>query len=129
MKPEEFVAGAAGLPVTDTLRERADAIHKAGRGSLFAYADAKSTAMKDMSADDFWKALNAGGCWLDAPDEKATVAQLPTVAAPTPVAEDPDLPLVVALDRELEPGSPILSKLYRESNLRLGPHCVALHPS
>jgi hypothetical protein len=129
VKPEEFIATAAGLQVGDTLRERADAIHRAGKGSLFTYADGKSAALQEVSADDFWKALHAGGCWIDDTDEKAAIAQLAPVAAPVRTAEEADLPLVVVLGRELTPGSPILSKLYQESNLRLGPHRVALHPS
>jgi len=129
VKPEEFIAGAAGLPLTDTLRERADAIHKTGRGTLFTYADAKSAALKDISAEDFWKALNAGGCWIDTPDDKAAVARLaPTVAQPRS-SEESELPLAVVLSQELTPASPILSKLYQESNLRLGPNRVALPPS
>ena len=129
VKPEEFVAAAAGLPVTDTLRERADAIHKAARGTLFTYADTKSVELKDVKADDFWKALNAGGCWIAAPDDKAPAARLTTAVAELRPVEESDLPLVVVLSHELTPGSPILSKLYQESNLRLGPNCVALHPS
>jgi hypothetical protein len=129
VKPEEFIAGAAGLPLTDTLHERADAIHKTGRGTLFTYADAKSAALKDISAEDFWKALNAGGCWIDTPDDKAAVARLaPTVAQPRS-SEESELPLAVVLSQELTPASPILSKLYQESNLRLGPNRVALPPS
>jgi len=38
------------------LRERADAILKAGRGTLFTYADAKSTPVKELKPEDFWKA-------------------------------------------------------------------------
>jgi hypothetical protein len=37
--------------------------------------------------------------------------------------------MMVAISRELAPASPILSKLYQESNLRLAPNRVALHPS
>jgi hypothetical protein len=44
-------------------------------------------------------------------------------------ADQSDLPLAVVLSREIAPASPILSKLYQESNLRLEPDCVALHPS
>jgi anaerobic selenocysteine-containing dehydrogenase len=132
VKPAEFVAGAAGLTVNDPLRERADAIHAAGRGNLFTYADGKSMAVKDVKADDFWKALNAGGCWIDAVNEKAMAPKLASKAAPAkkPVFEH-DLPLVAVLYEGLgsaAPGSPLLSKLYQESNLRLGPDGVALHP-
>jgi hypothetical protein len=34
----------------------------------------------------------------------------------------------VVLSRELTPGSPILSKVYQESNLRLAPNHVAMNP-
>jgi hypothetical protein len=129
VKPEEFVAAAAGLPVTDTLHERAAAIHKTGRGTLFTYADAKSVALKDVSAGDFWEALQAGGCWIDAPDDKAPAARLTTAATKPRPTEESDLPLTVVVGRELAPASPILSKLYQESNLRLAPNRVALHPS
>ena len=52
-------------------------------------------------------------------------------AAParTVVTEEADLPLVAVLTQEPTPASPILSKLYQESNLRLAPDHVALHPS
>jgi hypothetical protein len=129
VKPEEFIASAAGLAIADTLRERADAIHQAARGTLFTYADGKSTPVKDLKADDFWKALNSGGCWIDDPDEKAPAAQLTAAMPAYRPTEEADLPLDVVLHRELSPGSPILSKLYQESNLRLGPNRVALHPS
>ena len=129
VKPEEFVAAAAGLPVTDTLHERAAAIHKTARGTLFTYADAKSVALKDVSAGDFWKALQAGGCWIAAPDDKAPAARLTTAATKPRPTEESDLPLTVVVGRELAPASPILSKLYQESNLRLAPNRVALHPS
>ena len=129
VKPEEFVAAAAGLSIADTLHERADAIYKTGRGALFTCADAKSAALKDVSAADFWKALNAGGCWIDAPDEKAPAARFSAAAAEARPVEESELPFVVVLNRELTPASPILSKVYQESNLRLAPNTVALHPS
>jgi len=129
VKPEEFVAAAAALGIGDTLRERADTIHKTGRGKLFTYADAKSQALKDVSADNFWKALNAGGCWIDELDSKPSPARLTTVAPEVRPAEESELPLAVVLTHELTPGSPLLSKLYRESNLRLAPGRVALNPS
>jgi len=44
-------------------------------------------------------------------------------------AEESELPLAVVLTHELAPGSPLLSKVYQESNLRLAPGRVALNPS
>jgi hypothetical protein len=129
VKPEEFVANAAGLAIGDPLGERADAIHKAGRGSLFTYTDAKTVALKDVTAEDFRKALWAGACWTDTVDEKAPLAPPAAAVVQSRPEEDAELPLAMALSHELTPASPLLSKLYRESNLRLGPGRVALHPS
>jgi hypothetical protein len=129
VKPEAFVAAAAGLSIGDTLRERADAIYKTGRGTLFTYADSKSQTLKDITADNFWKALNTGGCWIDEVEMKPTPARLTAVAAESRPAEESELPLAVVLTHELTPGSPLLSKVYRESNLRLAPGRVALNPA
>jgi anaerobic selenocysteine-containing dehydrogenase len=129
VRPEAFVASVVGLAIGDTLRERADAIHKAGRGTLFTYADAKSQALKDVTADNFWKALNAGGCWIDEPDGRAPAARLTFPAAEQRQAEEAELPLAVVPAHEPMAGSPLLSKVYQESNLRLAPGRVALNPA
>jgi len=132
VNPSEFIGGLAGLPAADALRERADAIHKAGRGTLFTYAGAKSTALREVKPDDFWKALNEGGCWLDAVDEKRDKPILPDMAAPGATeSSTEDLPLV-AITCETRaaaaPLSPLMSKLYQESNLRLSPNHAVLNP-
>jgi hypothetical protein len=82
-----------------------------------------------VSADDFWKALNAGACWIDEPDAKAPAARLNFAAAAERPVEESELPLAVVLTHEPMPGSPILSKVYQESNLRLAPGRVALNPA
>jgi hypothetical protein len=126
VKPEDWISKAAGLEVTDTLRERAGAIHKAGRGTVFTYADRKSAAIKDVKIDDFWKALQAGACWMD-DVEPAKRPALQVGGAAHPMAGSAiDLPLVTMLAEA--PSSPLLSKIYQESNLHLGPRQVAIHP-
>jgi len=128
VKPEEWIARAAGLQVGDTLRERADAVHRAGRGTLFTYAGGKSVAAKDVKIDDFWKALQAGACWMDEVEPARRPAAVKVAAGATRQAADltDDLPLVVVLTEA--PSSPLLSKIYQESNLKLGPEQVAIHP-
>jgi anaerobic selenocysteine-containing dehydrogenase len=127
VKPEEWIAKAAGLEVAGTLRERADAIHKAGRGTLFTYADGRSAAVKDVKPDDFWKALQAGGCWMDAVEPAKRPAAVGAAGATRAAAGSAnDLPLVAMLTEA--PSSPLLSKIYQESNLKLGPKQVAIHP-
>ena len=135
--PAAFIAKAAGvsdIAAPAALRERADAIHKTGHGTLFTYADAKSTPVKEMKLEDFWKALNQGGCWIDAGwPAKPPVPQETGWLAKTPAPqESTGLPLVVALS-EMRGAtglvSPLMSKLYQESNLRLGRNRAALNPA
>jgi hypothetical protein len=128
----ELVARIAGLPQTDPLRERADAIHKAGRGTLLGYADGKSAPAKEITADDFWKTLNQGGCWMDDSGKKAAPPGLGRLGrsgtCPTP---HDDLPLTVVA-AEVKGGgleSPLMSKLERESNLRMTADRVAISPA
>ncbi|MGA2269726.1 MAG: molybdopterin dinucleotide binding domain-containing protein [Bryobacteraceae bacterium] len=135
VNPAEFIGGLAGVPAGDALRERADAIHKSGRGTLFTCADAKSTPLREVKPADFWKALNEGGCWLDAADEKAGSPQVafPEFSAGQPAEESAeDLPLV-AITCETRaaavPLSPLMSKLYQESHLGLAANHAALHPA
>ena len=63
--PADFVGAHAGVSASNSLRERADAIHKTGAGTVLTYADGKQTAVKELTPDTFWKALTSGGEWTD----------------------------------------------------------------
>jgi len=133
VNPSEFIASLAGLPPSDTLRERAAAIHQAGLGTLVTYADAKSVPVKDVKPDDFWKALNAGGCWVGQalppanPQAGAATVRAATVRDRLPRATD-DLVVIATTSPAASLISPLFTKLYQESDLLLAPNCVALHP-
>ena len=129
VNPGELLARIAGLPASDPLRERADAIHKAGHGSLLGYADRKSTLVKDVAADDFWKTLNQGGCWMDATGKKAAPGKLAFRASGEQPHDDLPLAVVAAEARRGGLESPLMSKLERESNLRLSANGLALSPA
>ncbi len=129
VNPAELVTRIAGLPQTDPLRERSDAIHQAGHGTLLAYADGKSTPMKEVSAGDFWKTLNQGGCWMDSTGKKTPPGKLEFTADGEPLHDDLPLTVVLAEPRRGGLESPLMSKLERESNLRLSPTRVALSPA
>jgi len=127
--PADFVGALAGVPASNALRERADAIQKTGRGSVLTYADGKETPVKELTPDAFWKALNEGGEW-----KGDVVSRAPSpsrsAARPAEVAESAgDLPLI-AIHEAHNPAlvSPLMTKLYQESNVRLAPNRVALHP-
>jgi len=135
VEPAEFIAALwgrrfrlpgsqAGWKADAALRERAEAIHKSGRGTLFTYANAKSVAIKDVKPDDFWKALNQGACWIDDEWSRAPRPMLPTAVA-SPVSTDLTFTETLGSAALV---SPLLSKVYQESNLRQTPNSVALHP-
>jgi anaerobic selenocysteine-containing dehydrogenase len=119
VNPPEFVAKLAGFNASDALRERADEIHAAGKGRMAGL----STPLQQLSADEFWKALNSGDHWVG-DEPKATAPKAEFQAAAPLVATSLT---AVAAERALT-DSPLLSKLYRESNLLLGPGRIAMHP-
>jgi len=105
MAPPEFMLRLAGDATSypDILKQRVAGLKKDGRGSVFTYADAKSTRVRDVaSADDLWKLLLAGAVWLDDPLRQTGSITLPA-----------DEPCAPALHR-----SPLMSKLDQESGLR-----------
>jgi hypothetical protein len=121
--PAEFIGKLAGVDASGALRERADAIVKAGRGSVFTYADGKTLPLRDSKPDEFWKALNEGASWMDEPDTKAPPPKLD-------FSRPAGWPVVMAEERgSAALVSPLLSKLHEESRLRMGKRMVALDPS
>ena len=150
--PADFVAALAGLSVATALRERADAVHHTAQGAVLTYADAKETPLKDLTADAFWKSLSDGARW-DRPPGLSTTKEVghassgrasslvghalacqPAAGRPSSSPEPPessaDFPLV-AIREPYTPAlvSPLMTKLYQESNLRLAPNRVALNPT
>ena len=132
VNPAEFVAGLAGLKGGDALRERADAICQAGRGQVFTPADGKTTPIKEMKADDFWKALNTGACWMDerAPQIGGRASEVGATPGWQAEAPAPLFPLAIVIGDSAGPplSSPLSSKLYRESSLRQPPDRIELAP-
>lgn len=132
VNPADFIAKLAGLTADQAFRERADAIHQAARGQVFTPADSKTTPLKDLAADDFWKALNAGGCWMDEKADQDAVRKVGQALSPAGVfsaASSGPLAIVVGESAGPPLSSPLSSKLYRESNLRQPSDRVALAPA
>jgi hypothetical protein len=121
----EFAGALAGIPSSSALRTRADEIFSRGEGSLHTYADGKEAELKGMTADIFWKALNEGAEWKG---QRSSVRPEPHF---NPVDEplEGELPLIAIAAPRTPDGSPLLTKIYQESNLRLAPNRVALSPS
>jgi hypothetical protein len=133
VNPSDFIAKLAGLDADHAFRERADAIHQKARGQVFTPADSKTTPLEDLAADDFWKALNAGGCWMDDKADKDAARKLGQALSPAGVssAAASSGPLAFVVGESAGPplSSPLSSKLYRESNLRQPSDRVALAPA
>jgi anaerobic selenocysteine-containing dehydrogenase len=137
--PSAFIAQAAGIDPGNALQARADAIHKSARGNVFTPADGKSTPLKDLKPEAFWKSLNEGATWFGEEGELLTrrrghaefLTGLPQEVPPRlRVSASESFPLVVALSapRAASLSSPLMSKLYQDSDLRLPPNTVVLPP-
>jgi anaerobic selenocysteine-containing dehydrogenase len=87
-----------------------------------------------MKGEDFWKALQEGGCWQDEPAAAPAVKFAFQVhpARPATGEAEKDLPLIAipATWRGAAggPTSPLMSKLYQESDLRQAANVAAMHP-
>jgi hypothetical protein len=137
------VAAALGVDVGQTthearLRGRVDAIHATRRGRLVAR---EADGCADVTPDDAgttWKTLVAGGCWIDDPQGARPVGVRPPLPSPVslqawmkPAAGEPDVGLVAFAARGTAgttPVSPLLTKLYQESDLRPSTRTAAMSP-
>jgi anaerobic selenocysteine-containing dehydrogenase len=135
------IAGG-GAALADMLKQRVAAIHASRRGEVFHYADGTRTAVRDVkSADDLWKALEEGGCWIDRQPiahAKLRVTILGGAGDRVLEAAAGRLPADALFPLALVPYgwrgaaggavSPIMSKLYQESTVRMGGDVIELHP-
>ncbi len=123
VSPSEFIAGLAGLDAKNALPERAAAIQKSGRGSIFDPSGGNST--------DLWKALQAGATWIDdragKPSDVAASSLARSGAARTGDGRN-TLAIAFSEPKSAALVSPLISKITSESRLRIGPHGVAIHP-
>jgi menaquinone reductase, molybdopterin-binding-like subunit len=121
----------------ERLRERVAAVHADGRGRFVARGKGEYADTPAPSAGDAWEALAAGGCWIDEPARPAALAVRATLPAAealerwTHPAPAEDLALVAFAARGAAgatPPSPLLTKLYQESDLRLPATVVSMGP-
>ena len=122
----EFAGALAGVQASSALRERAGEIFKSGQGTVVTYADGKETPLKELTDETFWKALNDGAEWKGG--RSTGSPEMPQRAEVRPLESASDLPLVAIAQPWTPAGSPLMTKLYQESNLRLAPNRIALSP-
>ena len=131
------------------LKQTVESIHKSKRGNLFKFADGSLVAVSSISsADDLWKFLNDGAIWIDSP-RKQTPPKTFTLVGQTGIARMQkacELPTTITSQNANEANmvlipygfsaavgsgqlSPLLSKIYQESNLRRGKRSISVNPS
>ena len=125
----------------ERLRERVAAIHAADRGRLVACTEGGYAEQTTADANGLWEALVAGGCWIDKGQQVTPLdvrAPLPSSdslerwSRPEGVERNQSLGLVAFAARGTAgaiPVSPLLTKLYQESDLRPGAMTAAISPS
>jgi hypothetical protein len=112
-------------PLKDALEQRAAAIHASGRGELVR-TDASSTPLSGLSPQEFRQALQEGGRWQDARSEpRALGAPLPPLP---PTLDAGSAPRIAAYGWRGARVSPLMSKLWQESDLRAAANQAAVHP-
>lgn len=148
--PVEFLTGVAGsfdAGVKNTealLRRKADALFNAKQGSMVsADGSTRTPVASAATADAFWSTLKEGGCWLG---EASTVKQgsiqftlvstgteaaVTEATRPATSAEKGVILEPFGMRAALSSGtiSPILSKIFQESNLRTLGGTVLLNPA
>jgi anaerobic selenocysteine-containing dehydrogenase len=116
MQPAEFILrlGHDSASYPDVLKQRVAELKKDNRGTVFTYADSKSTRVHDIAtAADLWKTMLAGAAWVDDPMPQSSVG----FPAPGPETGGPPLH-----------SSPLMTKLYQESGLRLPGNAAVVNP-
>jgi anaerobic selenocysteine-containing dehydrogenase len=121
----------------ERLKQRAAAIHGAGRGRFLARGERDWTETAVDSADAAYELVAQGGTWVDdpAPTPKAgaRVPQLSKDAVARWTAPSADglalVPFAVRGTAGSTPVSPLLTKLYQESDLRPPTAVVAVSPA
>ena len=141
------VSGSFDAGVKDTqelLRRRADELHAAKRGTIVSADGAVRTAVASMaSGGEVWDALVAGGCWLgEAPAVKPGAVRFALLPADAEAGVAESTRPIISDSRNvvLEPFgmrgalstgaiSPIMSKIFQESNLRAAGGSLLLNPA
>lgn len=118
-----------------SLKQRCEAIHSSKRGSLFQYTDQQTVLIKDIStSDDLWTALLNGAVWMDEPLQQKPIRTftIGTASSVLPPVQEQGLMLTAhgwKGTTSTSQMSPLLSKIFQESDLRYLNGTVSIHPS
>ncbi len=143
--------GDEGRTLEDCIKQRVVELHKAKKGSVFVSSDKKYVEVKSIStADDLWKMLVEGGCWVGQSSPKMSSPKFSFLGKTAERTTRLQSRVEGVLNRSRTPKgdyplalmpfgwtgasasgqvSPILSKVYQESNLRHSSHDAMVNPA
>ncbi len=119
----------------EMLKQKVKAIHSQKRGTLFFYSDGRSEQVNDVpSEDDLWMKLSEGARWTDEQKLQSTPTTFTfgAVSGNFPERGAEGFPLIVHGWRgavSTSQISPILSKVFQETELRHVNGIVMVHPA
>ncbi len=138
------------LSVEDLLKRRVASIHQCGRGQVFGYSSRSNSALASFaSADVLWKTMAEGGLWSDSLMEKPSrlrfrlmgrdsddyrrLAAVDRGRVPADGSQAASFPLVLIpfgwqASSATGQVSPVMTKLFGESNLRTSGNEIRIHP-
>jgi anaerobic selenocysteine-containing dehydrogenase len=128
--------------MTDLLKERVRSIHRAKSGTLFSFSNAEVKSVAEIASEDqLWKAFNEGATWIDAEMDQRQPDRFRLLALShddrnkwvDEVRRKTVAPLMlmpVGYRASVAEGqiSPVLSKLYQESELRTQQGHASVNP-
>ena len=132
--------GSQPYDMGSLLRKRAGEIYSRAIGTVFNAESGESEMLSGLSLSKFIERLNRGGCWIDEGPAKLPpirfafhgAASGTPASIPAPKRENsgemPLLPLGTRGVGTAAQSNPIMSKLYRESDLRMPANSVSLNP-
>ncbi len=119
----------------ELLKQKIETIHSQKRGTIYVYADQSSINIKDIpSANELWTKLTEGAVWIDEPSKQTTPGKI-IFALATAFPQETKLegfPLIAYGWRGATSTvqiSPILSKVFQETELRNVNGVVSINPT
>ncbi|MBI2429821.1 MAG: molybdopterin-dependent oxidoreductase [Ignavibacteriales bacterium] len=118
----------------EILMQKVRAIHSQKRGTVFSYTDQSSTNVSDISSsDDLWIKLTEGAIWIDGTSKQFHPVKLTFALSTNSIRQNVDQGLqLIAYGwkgaTSFAQVSPIMSKVFQESELRDVNGTVTINP-
>jgi menaquinone reductase, molybdopterin-binding-like subunit len=141
----DFRPAGSGKKIEDYIRDRAEEIYNTGKGFIFTGSTGRITAVADIpSTQQLWGMLTQGGCWIDEPPVPQRVKKYSLLGSSDdytqiletlkkPESTDKQYPITLMAFGwrgvvDSGPVSPLLTKLYQETEFRECTNKALVHP-